>query len=375
MTVAGVSVLPSLVAGDLALASTRPWAFRSLPASRSLIARTLRGLSVRLLGLGLINRHLLFWSEGPAARSVRRHLSEVPCDLLVLSNLPSFAAFSAAPGSGPLRVWTDLEDDHVAMLPDQKGFHPERRRRELLVRAATNRAERILAASPLMAQGLSNRYHRPVDCILNVFDVPLAALPTAPSPALLWQSQTVGPERGLEDILRVFAHMPSPPRLCLRGMVSDSYRLTLTNLLTSLGLPSETIEFLPYCAPQDLLANTRGYRAGLALECAPDENRRNCLTNKIFEYLAAGVPIVLSDTPAHRALLPELGASSVLIDLRQPEAAARRLSDWLSADRDTQQRAAEALAETRFNWQLESRRLVEGLKPTVKPSMEYPCAS
>lgn len=84
------------------------------------------------------------------------------------------------------------------------------------------------------------------------------------------------------------------------------------------------------------------------------------LPSKIFEYMAAGLPIIASDFPLWRSIIEEAGCGLV-VDPTDPAAIAAAL-DTLMAD---QQRAAEmgrrgrAAAQWRYNWLTEEAKLVE----------------
>ena len=80
-----------------------------------------------------------------------------------------------------------------------------------------------------------------------------------------------------------------------------------------------------------------------------------CLGNKLFTYLLAGVPVVLSDTRAQQHLAPELGAAARVINLARAAEAARTIDGWLASPDQLEEsrRAAWRLGEQRFNWDLE----------------------
>jgi hypothetical protein len=79
------------------------------------------------------------------------------------------------------------------------------------------------------------------------------------------------------------------------------------------------------------------------------------LGNKLFTYLLAGIPIVMSDIPAHRAFSRELGAAARLYRTDDAEHLADVL-DSLLQDRETlasARKTAFHLGQTRFNWEIE----------------------
>ena len=59
------------------------------------------------------------------------------------------------------------------------------------------------------------------------------------------------------------------------------------------------------------------------------ENHRLALPNKVFEYIAAGVPVVVSDLPELRRLVEEHGVGWTA-DARRPAALAEALATALA---------------------------------------------
>jgi hypothetical protein len=102
---------------------------------------------------------------------------------------------------------------------------------------------------------------------------------------------------------------------------------------------------------------------GLSVEESSPRNRAVCLTNKIFAYLLAGIPQLLSCTPAQEALAPELGDAAILGDLRQPAAVAASL-DAFFADRERVRTArghAWHLARSRYCWEMEKGKFLSAI--------------
>jgi glycosyltransferase involved in cell wall biosynthesis len=69
-------------------------------------------------------------------------------------------------------------------------------------------------------------------------------------------------------------------------------------------------------------------RAGLVL-FHPQPNHTEALPNKIFEYMAAGLPIVASDFPYWRSLLEPIGCA-VWVDPLDPAGIATAMDDLLA---------------------------------------------
>ena len=117
---------------------------------------------------------------------------------------------------------------------------------------------------------------------------------------------------------------------------------------------------LPLAPPQEMALLASDYDVGLSLETEVTASRRLCLTNKIFTYLLAGVPVLMSDTPAQRALAPDLGAAATVVSLSNPDDIAAAL-DRLAATASlaTAKEVAARLGRERYNWDREKDILLD----------------
>jgi len=93
-------------------------------------------------------------------------------------------------------------------------------------------------------------------------------------------------------------------------------------------------------------------------------NHRLSTPNKLFEALAAGVPIVASDLPELRRIVMEdpAGPLGVLCDPTDPASIAASIADLLGRPMDERAALRErclGAARDRWNWETESARLVE----------------
>ncbi len=115
------------------------------------------------------------------------------------------------------------------------------------------------------------------------------------------------------------------------------------------------LRFLKRAAPGQMVALAAVHSLGLSLEVDKSENRRLCLSNKIFTYLLAGVPVLMSDMPAQRRLAADFGEAAAIIDLGDAPAAARTIDAWLASPGllSGAREAAWRLGESRFNWDRE----------------------
>lgn len=226
------------------------------------------------------------------------------------------------------------------------------------------------AASPLIGRAYAERYGVSPTTILNVFPLAMAPLqPTArdqpTGPAELkayWFSQTIGLDRGLQAFVQAMALAKGRVTLDIRGSNRWGHGDTLMRLAGELGI-ADRLRLLPMASPDEMVRLAADYDLGLSLETDISESRQYCLTNKVFTYLLAGIPTMLSDTPAQRALAVDLGAAASVVSLAEPAAMASAL-DRLSQTEGALAHAkatAWRLGRERYNWDVEQRFLLEAV--------------
>ncbi|HEX2099566.1 MAG TPA: hypothetical protein VHF69_02825, partial [Candidatus Synoicihabitans sp.] len=240
----------------------------------------------------------------------------------------------------------------------------------------------LTVSSPLIGYEYRRRYSLRLDpvAVLNVF--PRREAPTAPPPderrakgpvRLYWFSQTLGADPGLETLIELLARGGRPCSLHLRARSCPAHQNRLRQHARTVGFGGQ-IEFLPFAPSSELVRLAAEYDIGVALELNEPFNRELCLSNKVFTYLLGGLPLLLSATRAHRAILPDLDAAACCIDLSDPRSAAATLADWSGSEATLHQarRAAWELGQTRYNWDVEQWRLVEAVQRGIE--VEEPAA-
>ena len=313
-----------------------------------------------------------------------RAAAREPADLYIGHCLAGLAAAGLAAGSRGARLGFDAEDFHSAETDTIERDPIEAAAVRTLEAHWLPACSHLTAASPLIAEAYAAEYDvRKPTTVLNVF--PLAGAPPRPPDAppasrparLYWFSQTIGVGRGLEKIIATLARLAASCSLHLRGLPAAGFPDALRTQASMVGFHGN-IEFLPLGAPDDMARLATNYDLGLSLEQRTPRNRDLCLTNKIFTYLLAGVPVALTPTRAQSALTPDLGAAALPLDLADPVSAAAILDKFLAdpARRAAAHAVAWSLGQQRYNWDTEQRTLVVAvskalLHPTKPPLRSY----
>lgn len=253
------------------------------------------------------------------------------------------------------RVAADIEDWHSEdLLP------ADRKRRPLVLlrsveRTLLHRCSHVTTTSEALARALFGRYggQRP-DVVTNSFSLqpnPLTPETSRASPArFFWFSQTLGPGRGLEPFLRAWGRTESDSEVVLLGEDPGNYADQLRGLVPPAC--RSRLSFRPLVPPADLPGVIAEHDIGLALEDPSIVNRDLTITNKILQYLNAGLAVVATPTAGQREVLgsdPEAGIILDLEDTNAPDRLRELTSD--SARLRSRQAAARRLAETRYCWE------------------------
>jgi glycosyltransferase involved in cell wall biosynthesis len=313
---------------------------------------------------------LLTHAGSPQSLRLYRQARRVNARLYIGHTLAALPAAVLAAEARGAAAGFDAEDCH-----SMETYDAERNRVAGLVeRCFLPRCTHLTASSPLIAAEYRRRYGVEMIPILNVFDSPTRCSEgrrprsrTGPL-SLYWFSQTVGAGRGLEQVIAGAALAKSDVQLCFRGIVNDAYRQRLVQLGRDSGLARE-IRLLEPAAPDSMIEKAAEHDVGLSLELSTPPNHDLALSNKLFTYLAAGLPQIVSRTAAQSRLAEELGKAAILVDLKRPAEIAAAIDGLASSAGAYAAAASEAerLHRDRYSWSVESRKLVEAVGRVLRP--------
>lgn len=291
----------------------------------------------------------------PLLAAARAH----PADLTIVHNeVPHEIGVRLL--SAGRRVAADLEDWHSEdLLPEARRHRPI----QLLQaneRALLHRAAYVSTTSEVLADTLQARYggRRPA-VITNSFPLgPVSSPPSGRPPRLLWFSQTIGPGRGLEAFVAAWSLTRSPSELTLLGEDSSGFAAGLRRGISDSH--QSRLHLAPLVAPVALSGFIAQHDIGLALEHSDPASRDLTITNKILQYLNAGLVVVATPTAGQREVLARSPQAGIFLDLAAPadQNAARLDALFIEPALATRQRAARHLAESVYCWEREAPRLV-----------------
>lgn len=306
---------------------------------------------------------------GGPSEALRLTARTVKADLYIAHYVPALpAAAEAARFHGGL-LGFDAEDFHSGEGTDSPSDRFQSMLVERIESACLRHCVHMTAASPLIGKAYADKYGVAPETVLNVFPMRMASalepVAAARPPGTLrayWFSQTIGLDRGLQNFIQGISRARTRVTLDIRGSNRWGHGDTLLGMARKLGM-AERVSLLPMAPPDEMVQLAAPYDLGLSLEMPVTENRGICLTNKIFTYLLAGVPVMMSDTPAQKALAPDLGAAARVVSLDDPDRIARELDEL--AEKPGMLGAAKAVAlnlgRRRYNWDIEKRILVDAV--------------
>lgn len=111
--------------------------------------------------------------------------------------------------------------------------------------------------------------------------------------SLIVMQGAINKDRGAEELILAMHEIDNA---CLLIIGDGDIILALKNLVRTQHLENK-VRFIPRINPERLFAYTQLCDIGCSLEKDTNLNYRYCLPNKLFDYLKAGLPVVVSNLP------------------------------------------------------------------------------
>lgn len=174
--------------------------------------------------------------------------------------------------------------------------------------------------------------------------------------------QGVGSEKGIPELLGAISHLPSingtePLLLCVGGpmdAVSSYY-----DLAQEMGISRHRLKFIDRVPNREVPFWIRACDVA-ALPLNPTyADRVGTMPLKLFEYMAAGTPIVATDLPVLREILRD-GDNAVLVQASNPRALANAIKTVLERPILRVQLAEQAMKDVKkFTWQGRAKQIMQ----------------
>ncbi len=380
--VVAVNLEPMKWAWDQSLMASRSWKLDVVTVQRKGVGsgRWLRA-ALRQKIFGHVARFI--WTQGCVVRAYSRHGPELarltarePADLFI-GHLAGLPAAAAAAQRWKAKLGFDAEDFHRGELDNEHADRELRRLTALIEDKYIPRCDYVTAASAGIGRAYADalKIARP-ETILNVFPLAdrkgctpsedLAKEREGAELSLYWYSQTIGPDRGLDDALRAMSLLPPRLRLTVRGNWAAGYQETFMREARKLGV-ADRIRALSPEPPQQLVERASRHDVGLALEAGIGLNNRLALSNKLCVYLLAGLAVAVSDTPGQREIMDRATGAGFLYRIGDAAALADGLRRWVEKPELLRASKEEArrLAETEYCRENESKKFLKIIERVI----------
>ena len=161
--------------------------------------------------------------------------------------------------------------------------------------------------------------------------------------------------RGLELIIDSMLHLKGYRLLIAgEGDISDKLKYQVERLHLQ-----EQVVFLGRILPGKLKSITKQAELGLSLEEDLGLNYRYCLPNKVFDYIHAGIPVLVSELPLLKELIDENKIGTCLLQ-RNPAALAAQIENMI-LNKDKYLNGIEQ-CKAKYNWENEKKSLINFIK-------------
>jgi|SRR5579862_281548 len=275
------------------------------------------------------------------------------------------------------RVGVDMEDWFSEdLLPEARRYRPVRLLQNL-ERTLLRHGAHATCPSRAMSDVLAEEYGcAPPSIVYNAFhwserkslDGLLKDRRDRRVPSIHWFSQTLGPGRGLEDLLAALPFLEHEAEIHLRGKMVVGFESWLSRRVPKNWRDQLFVHDL--VSNDELLSRVAEHDIGFAGEMTYCRSRDLTVTNKILQYLLAGLAVVASDTAGQREVGEQAPDAVLLYPPGDSAVLATRLNALLGSSENLKRAKANALlaAEQHFCWEHQENVLLEAIAGALYPT-------
>lgn len=283
---------------------------------------------------------------------------------VVVSDPETLQPAAAARAAGGYGLVYDAHEYYPEEVPDDPA------RMAWVMRAHQQAAPAVdgfVTVNPAMADlyRQTSPWFPPAGVVRNASDLPgppeddgrLAGAVGWRGPILLFQGALTH-QRGLLPLVQAMEQAPPDWRLAILGAGPLEASLK--------AAAGDRVRFLPPVPWDSLHLWTAGAALGAVLYEGTCANQRLCSPNKLWEYPAAGVPLLATDLPFLGTTVREAGIGVVLAEPVAPRAIAEALATATALPRASWRAACEAFTRA-WPWQREAARFVAVVDRAARP--------
>lgn len=275
--------------------------------------------------------------HGPGAPELLRAARRIGADLTMVRSEPGLWVGRQLLAEGR-RIGVDFEDWFSQdQLPEDRNIRARTVLQEL-ERHLLRHAHCCVTTTRALADALAldAATTRVPTVVPNCFP---AALDAAAGPAVrmseavpegvvsfYWVSQTIGPGRGLEALARALPLLQGNWRLTLRGALHGHRDWFEQTFPESLRTRIRCLEPVPNA---ELPLRTAAHDVGLALEIPYCPNKELTASNKLFEYLRAGLAVIATGTRGQDEIMRACPGAGMVVAPGDPAALAQSMQAML----------------------------------------------
>lgn len=356
---------PPLVIAYADPGETIPFALAAWPVPRVSTARRLWTTARQVPAhLGLMAAKAGFWAE-PRNRWALEQLRQARPRLLIANDWQALVVAACYRAETGAKLHYDSHEFATREFEERAWwrlvYQPMVRRLE---HHAIAQADTVSTVGPKLALALQAEHGlATTPAVVRSIPDRIALPPTAPPhwPLRLLYHGAVLPHRGIELAFEALAVTTVAHRLTIRGNGPAAYLDRLKAQAGRLGL-GERVTFVPAVpADQVMPAAASGSDVGLFTPPLDTEQRSLSLPNKLFEYIGAGLAVIVTPGDDLREIVTRHGVGVVTDD--EGVGALVTALDGLTPERVAAYKQAARIAGAELCWEIEQERLAAILRP------------
>jgi len=168
--------------------------------------------------------------------------------------------------------------------------------------------------------------------------------------------------RGIVEVVKAFAIVKKKNPSILLYLVGQfspkALGESVRNLILRLGI-EESVQLIPPVPYEEVQQYLSKAFIGI-VTYLPYPNNMSCLPNKLFEYMACGLPVVASDFPLYRQVIEDAGCGK-LVDPKNPMEIASAVDELLNSPEEwkAMSRNGRSSFQSKYNWHYEELKLLD----------------